>query len=401
MFPDDLSRAQGLAAARDRSGVLRQDTGALLVTVRETFDHLSSTDWAALFHDHPDPFENVRLIADCGMDTASFRVVTVALDGVPILVIPCFLASFDASTLAEGRMRSVLHAASPVVPSLLRPRLCGIGLVECEWGAVGVRAGVPAVLLDRAWEAGLRAVEQIARDNRSAVRVMLDFHPSAMERLPAAVVERFAQADTSPCARVPLPFDSLDAYLASLSRSTRQRLRRRVRAGAVLSVERTTDPGPRLPTIVNLYRESVARSPVVLGVQRPAYFERICREVPGAHYVLYFLGPDLLAFNLLIARDGVLIDKYFCMNEAIGREHNLYFVSWVENVRYAIEHKFHTYHAGPGAEETKSHLGCVFTRTRTLFRHRSPVAHAVLSRLAAWASSRADAPDGTTAEVRP
>ncbi len=384
--------------ARGTSSGLASVAGELRVAVRGTFDHLSAAEWLALFPDHPDPFENVRLIAACGMDTASFQNVTVTLDGAALLVIPCFFARFDAVSMAEGRARSVLRVVSRAVPSLLRPRLCGIGLVECEWGAVGVRDGVPAVLLARAWELGMEAVEGLARENGSNVQVMLDLHPGVLGRLPSAVRERFAPADTSPCARVPLPFASLEGYFASLSRSTRQRLRRRMRAGSVLRVERTMAVGAHLPRMIELYAETVARSPVVLGVQRPVYFERVCGEVPGAHYVLYFLGEELLAFNLLIARDGVLIDKYFCMSEAVGREHNLYFVSWVENVRYCIENKFHTYHAGPGAEGTKSHLGCEFVRTHTLFRHRSAIAHAVMARLARWAGSRAAAPVRDSAE---
>lgn len=372
--------------------------GEVVVSVRERFDHLTSADWAAMFAGHPDPFENVRLIAECGMDTAQLRNITVAVGGVPVLVIPCFLARFEAATLAEGKLRVALGVIARFVPFLLRPRLCGMGMVECEWGAVGVRGGVGEGLLDRAWSLGMEAFNTLARSHGSNMQVMLDLHPQQLERLPKSIRPRFAPADTSPCARLPLPFATLDAYFASLSRRTRQRLRRRMRAGSVLRIERTTEPGPALPRMLELYRQTVARSPVVLGVQRPSYFERVCGEVRGAHYVLYFLGEELLGFNLLIARDGVLIDKYFCMNESLGREHNLYFVSWVENVRYAIENKFHTYHAGPGAEETKSHLGVEFVRTHTLFRHRSSIAHAVLSRLAQWALSKPSAPEAESDE---
>jgi hypothetical protein len=155
-----------------------------------------------------------------------------------------------------------------------------------------------------------------------------------------------------------------------------------VRDNADLRVERTIDPAPNLDRIIDLYRQTVARAPVVLGVQRPQYFEQVCAEVPGAHYVLYFDGPRLLAFNLLMARPGMLIDKYFCMEPQEGRSRHLYFYSWMENIRHAIDTACEIYHAGPGAEETKSHLGCRFVRTATFFRHSSRTAHAALSLLA-------------------
>jgi uncharacterized protein len=84
---------------------------------------------------------------------------------------------------------------------------------------------------------------------------------------------------------------------------------------------------------------------------------------------------------LLVQRGDALVDKYFAMDESLGREHNLYFVSWMENIRYCIEKKIAVYHAGPGAEATKARLGSEFLASITMFHHRNPIAHALLSRL--------------------
>jgi hypothetical protein len=66
-------------------------------------------------------------------------------------------------------------------------------------------------------------------------------------------------------------------------------------------------------------------------------------------------------------------DKYFCMDYELGRKYNLYVLSWLENVRYCVERKIPLYHAGQGAEKTKTHLGATFIPSFLLFKHRQPV----------------------------
>lgn len=357
-------------------------TVSLRVEVTEGVGGVSPAEWGRLFCGHPDTYENVALSQRCGMDGITFRTVIIRDESGPVLVVPTFEAAFRASTMADGAARRVVRRLEPVIPGVFRPRLLGIGLVECEWGAIGVRPGCATATLQAAWSAAKSQVDALARQRRSNAIVLLELGPATMDRLPSDVLRRFAPVQTSPCAQVPLPFRTVDEYLKGLSRSTRQGLRRRVRASAHLRIERVSNPTPYRERIAELYRQTVSRAPVVLGVQRPSYFERVCSEVPGAHFVLYFAGDTLLAFNLLISRPDMLIDKYFCMDPERGRQHHLYFVSWMENIRHAIEHGCPVYHAGPGAEETKSHLGCRFIRTSTLFRHTNPAAHAVLSFLA-------------------
>jgi hypothetical protein len=67
-----------------------------------------------------------------------------------------------------------------------------------------------------------------------------------------------------------------------------------------------------------------------------------------------------------------MVDKYFCMDYELGRKYNLYFLSWLENVRYCVEQKIPLYHAGPGAEKTKARLGATSIPSVILFKHRRP-----------------------------
>lgn len=362
----------------EEAGLRVEETGGL--------DRVSRAVWNDLFRSHPDPFESVALMHRCGMEGVKFRTIVVSDRHGPVMVLPTFETRFEASSMADGRLGAVLRRLAGLLPGLLRPRLLGVGLPECERGQVGRRPGVEAPTLDAAWRMGLRAVGRLAREVHAHAEVFLDLDPESLGSMPTDIRARFARADTPACARLPIRFASVEEYLSTLSRSTRQGLRRKARDAGGIRVERSTIAGADLPDMYALYLETVERSDIVLGVLSPGFFDLVGAETPGVQFVKYFAEGRMIAFNLLIEREGVLLDKYFCMSGELGRRYNLYFVSWLENIRRALELGFTVYHAGAGAEATKTSLGCEFVRNTTLFRHTSPAAHIVLTALAKAAS---------------
>jgi hypothetical protein len=145
-----------------------------------------------------------------------------------------------------------------------------------------------------------------------------------------------------------------------------------MRVSPEVRVVRSRDIAPFLDRIHRLYVETVERCPMAFGVHNRLFFEKICERVPGAEYMLYFVQEELAAFNLLVVKQEAMVDKYFCMDYEVGRKYNLYFLSWLENVRYCVEQKIPLYHAGPGAEKTKAHLGATSIPSLILFKHRRP-----------------------------
>jgi hypothetical protein len=82
---------------------------------------------------------------------------------------------------------------------------------------------------------------------------------------------------------------------------------------------------------------------------------------------------ELIAFNLLIVKQEMMVDVFFCMDYELGRKYNLYVLSWLENLRTCIEQKIPFYQAGQGAEKTKAHMGASLIPSLILFRHRMTV----------------------------
>jgi hypothetical protein len=383
----------GSVAERPMEYALREgvDRRSFQVSVHAGLGGVNEAQWAELFGKHPDRYDLINLTVGCGMEGIEFSTIQVRCDDDLVMVAPVFRARFDIASMVEGPAARYVRGAARVFPSLFKPWLMGIGLVECEWGSVGIKRSDDAAMIARAWELVLAEFTRLARHSRTRLLTLLDMDSASLGFAPASVRRQFVSVDTEPCAQVMLGYPTVDAYLATLSSSTRQRLRRRVRKSKAIRIEQRTDAGEQLDRMYELYLSTVERSPMKLGIQRREYFEEFCGRVNGGYYVLYFLGDRLLAFNALVEQTDMIVDKYFCMEVPAGRDHNLYFVSWMENIRYAVERGKSVYHAGPGAEDTKKHLGCRFICNETLFRHTNPLIHKAFAFLAGTIARQSEA----------
>jgi hypothetical protein len=90
----------------------------------------------------------------------------------------------------------------------------------------------------------------------------------------------------------------------------------------------------------------------------------------------------LIGFNLLLHDGRQLLDKFIGMDGERAREHNLYFVSWLYNLRWCLKHGIGLYEPGQAGYETKIRLGCRLLPNWYYFRHRNPLLNAALRLLA-------------------
>ena len=257
--------------------------------------------------------------------------------------------------------------------------------------------------LGAACKMAFAALQRLAAELKSDIVALYNFNHYG--KLPGEVFKKFNRVQCQSCARLPINFNSLEEFLARLSRAARKDLRRKMRASHEVRVIRSRTISPFLDRIYKLYLETVARGPMAFGAHNRLFFEKICERVPDAEYTLYFVQEELAAFNLLVVKQEAMVDKYFCMDHELGRKYNLYVLSWLENIRTCVERKIPLYYAGQGAEKTKAHLGATFIPSFILFKHRRPVfdrllvgqpavTEKILSRLGFWpAVSPRAAPD--------
>ena len=274
-------------------------------------------------------------------------------------------------------MRPVVSALAKALPFLMRLRLASLGSPVTETAALGVLPGQPRPQLIAALYEGLErkakadgvrllAVKDVPNaqfDARGAARTA-GLNP--MSSLPAAVLDMAG-------------ITSEEAYWERLSYSTRKDFRRKLKKAGGIGIERLTDLAPHANDIDRLYEATRARSDLQFERLTWRYFQAVLEQMgDDAALFLYSAGGEAIGFNLLIGSGGAWVDKYFCA-DARGPEHNLYVVSWLQNVRFAMSRGAHRLVAGQTAYEVKLKFGCRLEPTTIFFRHRWWAANAILA----------------------
>ncbi|XAH24664.1 GNAT family N-acetyltransferase [Xylophilus sp. GW821-FHT01B05] len=306
---------------------------------------------------------------------------------------PAFAAPFDLLTTADDELKR-RAATLPLHrhwSRLLRIRTAFVGTTVSEYALVP--PGLPAAALP----ASVRA--KLAPGHR--LSIIKDI-PQQSPLLPAED-NAFADALADACqqqgfilvegqalAYVPIDFADIDAYLARLSTSRRKNLKRKLRSRAELQVR-------RIPTGAAFANDAVVDAFFALyeGVyaQSEVHFDRLTRdffaavlrdEASGGTVFEYRRAADgaLLGWNLCFEHGGKLIDKYIGFAYPAAREANLYFVSWMVNLEYAIERGLSHYVAGWTDPEVKAQLGAQFSFTRHAVYIRNPLLRAIGRRFA-------------------
>jgi hypothetical protein len=339
-------------------------------------DGVSAAELGRLFPEPSNTAPLLSLLQESGIDGFNLRSIVVSKDDAPILLLPLFETRFDLSTFVEGWIKKSLKVAGRLVPSLFQPRILGVGLLVGESSEIGIDPQIDAGTLESAFKMAFDALQRLAAELKSDIVALYNF--SHYGGLPAEVLNTYHRAKCQSCARMPIDFKNLEEFLARLSRAARKDLRRKMRVAPEVRVIRTRNISPFLDRIYHLYRATVERSPMAFGAHNRLFFEKICERVPGAEYTLYFVREELAAFNLLVVKPEVMVDKNFCMDYELGRKYHLYVLSWLENIRTCAERGIPLYDAGQGVEKTKAHLGAALIPMYLLFKHRQPVIHRFL-----------------------
>lgn len=334
-------------------------------------DGVSSAELGRLFQEPSITAQLLSLLQESGIDGFNLRSIVVLRDDVPVLLLPLFETRFDLSRFVNGWLKRSLKVAGRLVPPVFQPRILSVGLLVGEWSEIGIDPQLAEDTLEAACKTALDALQTLGSELKSDIVAFYNFNHYG--KLPGEVFEKFNRVQCQSCARQPIDFNSMEEYMGRLSRAARKDLRRKMRASDEVRVIRSRTISPFLDRVYKLYLETVARSPLALGVLNRLFFEKICERVPGAEYTLYFVQEELAAFNLLVVKKEAMVDKYFCMDHELGRNYNLYALSWLENVRTCVEQKIPLYYAGQGAERTKAHLGATLIPSFILFKHRWPV----------------------------
>lgn len=350
------------------------------VRVVETLADVAPDAWAALFPGEPEDYRYLLAVERSGIAGFAWRYLLIEDDGRIVAAAPAFLTRYPLDTTLPSGLRRQVEALRRWVPEALILRLACIGSPCTERAQLGFAPDQSDIARGQLTGLLLDGFEAMARRERCGLLGLKDV--SAEDAAPwatAAGLRGYQPIPSLPIAHLDIDFASLGDYLGRLSPGARKDMRRKLRTREGLRIEIRSQVEDVIDEIMALYRATLSRADMRFEELTAGFFLSVGRQGEGrAFYVLYFQGEALLAANLLIADDGVLVDKFFCMDAVQGRPLNLYFLSWFTNVELCLTRGLRRYQSGQAGYGVKLRLGSRLERTTNHFRHRNRLLNAVL-----------------------
>lgn len=320
--------------------------------------------------------------------------------------LPVFLTTFDLLTTLDSGMRKRL-AKLPffsVWSNLLRFSARFAGTTVTEYAPLP-KAPAPGAILDSLLrEHGEGHSLTIIKDLPVSSPLLPEEDNAFASQLAAlAAAKGFIDVEGQALAYVPVDFANVDEYLARLSAGRRKDLRRKLKKRSLLGVEVVPIGDARffapafLDEMYAMYLAVFAQSEIHFDLLGRDFFASLLQSggIEGVVF-LYRHGTTLAGYNICLVHNGMLIDKYIGLVYPLARDLNLYFISWVVNLEYALEKGLHTYIAGWTDPEVKAGLGAFFTFTRHLVRVKNPLLRRMLRPLRHYFESDGRALRGAT-----
>ena len=304
--------------------------------------------------------------------------------------VPTFVAPFDVLTTLDEAVRRRVQR----IPGYgwwgrwLRWRTRFVGCTVTEFmplpAAVAAEQLAADVLDTYRRDCALLVVKDIAQAS-PLLDASANAHAEAFAQ--ACVARGCVLLEGMALAWVPIDFPSVDDYLARLSHSRRKNIRRKLRARTALSVD-CVPTGALLfanPAVIAdfyaLYCQVYQQSEIHFDLLSEAFFQALLRDAASGGLVFtYRCDGELIGWNLCYVYRRMLVDKYIGLAYPQAHRHNLYVVSWMENLAYARLHGLTHYVAGWTDTDIKRQLGARFSTTRHAVYLRNPLLRFVFRR---------------------
>lgn len=306
---------------------------------------------------------------------------------------PLFALKYRLDTpLQGGRLGALCEAMARRAPGLLEWRMLGVGSPFTDACPLALDPRLDADARRAALFDLIQSVEDEAARRGAALIAVKDLAPGDEARAGAVLAERgYVRIESLPVAVLDLGQSlDLDGYLARLSRGTRRDLRRKLRRAHQVEVEWRTSITGLEDDIRALYEATRTRSNVRYGDFEDlpgGYFERISAALPQeAMFALYRIEGVLAGFNLLLVEPDRVIDKFLGMAYPLGPDHDLYALSWLENVRLCQRTGRRYLQTGQTAYASKLRFGSALEPRAHFVKHRNVLLQAAVRLAAPWLS---------------
>ena len=268
---------------------------------------------------------------------------------------PCFFVNQDM--MMASRCRPAVDALRKFFPRFLMMRMLMVGCTVGE-GHLGAETEN-----DAEWvaEALHEALSFYARSSGASLVILKDFPPGDRKKLEPFSNNGYTRLASMPMARLSLDAESFDDYMQHrLSKATRKNLRRKFKkadSSDLLTLEVVNDLTLFVDEVYPLYLQVHERSALKFERLTKEYLCELGRRMPDrARFFIWRLQGKAVAFAVCMVHEDAIYDEYLGLDYGVALDLHLYFYTFRDIMRWAIDRKLKYYYSSPLNYDPKLHL---------------------------------------------
>lgn len=325
--------------------------------VFKKIEEISPDVWRSVFPETLESYGFFKSLDESGFEQFSFRYILV-YDGETVVgATSFFLMHYPLETTVQGPLRAVMFGIKKFFPSVLdlKAVICGLPM---DQGRMGIKCEDPQAVVREI----MACLERCAAENKAGVLAFKDFGAEYTELLKPVREMGFCRIQNLPSTDMDLNFDSFEGYMKTLSRVSRDGLKRKLKklnAGTLFDLEITHRLTPQaLEEVYALYLQTEAHGDTQFETVPKAFFDRVAVNMPEeTYFFLWRKEGKMVAFAYCLAANGHFLDFYLGFDYAIAFDYHLYFVRFRDLMNWCIQHKMKKYEMGATGYEAKRRLG--------------------------------------------
>jgi hypothetical protein len=348
------------------------------------------SDWTRLFADEAEGWAYYKACEAATPQGFKFEAITVSRNGSICAAAPVFRVNYRLDTPLQSKVwRPIGDWLHRTTPRLVGLPVMGLGSPLADRCHLGFDPELSQSERGDALAALLQGLDDHARRERVPLICIKDLRDSEAEGLSTPLTNAgFSRIASLPVCVLELKGKTDQDYIQSLSANNRSTLRRKLKATAGVAIETVRSIAGIEDQIFQLYEQTRANSRFDYGdfeQLSPAYFKHVMANLGDrAAVILLRVNGELLAFKLMFIEKDRVIDKFWGMRYPEGRDHNLFFVAWMEGIRFTLAHGAKLYQSGQTAYAQKVKLGSDLERLSVYFRHRGRVTNRIFKTFAPY-----------------
>jgi len=359
-------------------GAMNDDSG-FSHKIYQSIREIPEEQWNKIFPPISEGYNFLKTIEETFFNEYKFYYIALYKEKEIVYLAPFFIAEYSLDTSIKGPLKALTTGIKKWIPKFLTLRV----LISGSPTSLG-NAGIKTEYTKELTPLFNQTVETLAQKERAGIIGFKDFGEEYTDFLDVLRPIGYHKVRSFPSVRLKIQFKSFDEYLGSLSKPTRKGLKKKLRKTDEIPIEMKVQGslGPWLDQAYELYWQTVNKSEIQFEIVPKEFFERVGSNCSKkTRFFLWFLDGKLIAFDLCLAYNGTLVDKYIGFDYEVAYQYHLYFLTFRDIVRWCISNGVTTYEGGALNYEPKKNLDFVFSPQYIYCRHLNPVLNIFLGLL--------------------